>query len=352
MPSEVHSIAEHQEVPRAERIARLNDALRKNGQGGAIMVTRGVRALPGFKVTALLLMPAPAVAPAPTLVPTVAPNPTATPPAGSQVRVTSIAALLDALADNAVTEIVVANGTYRVSMAVAKRSDSLWIGSRFAGRTNPVTVRAETSGGVTFDGGGTTYFGGISFEDGAHHQTWDGFTFANGVPTDTGVIVFGGYPGQPAPYNITLRNITIPRSVTSTSAGSTDHGIYFSQAVGGPHDILIDGLTVDGAGGLDSALHFYHSDASNKNAWNVTVRNMTVYGTDQAIILWDSTVQNIVIDGATVTNALSFAVRFEGPGQNIILKNITSTGSGSGKGFHSSLGPTPPGLTMVDNSFN
>lgn len=56
MPSEVQSLAEDQEVPRAERIARLNDALRKNGQGGAIMVTRGVRALPGFKVTALLLM--------------------------------------------------------------------------------------------------------------------------------------------------------------------------------------------------------------------------------------------------------------------------------------------------------
>lgn len=56
MPSEVQTLAEDQEIPRAERIARLNDALRKNGQGGAIMVTRGVRALPGFKVTALLLM--------------------------------------------------------------------------------------------------------------------------------------------------------------------------------------------------------------------------------------------------------------------------------------------------------
>ena len=56
MSTKVHSTANHQEAPRAERIARLNDALRKNGQGGAIMVTRGVRALPGFKVTALLLM--------------------------------------------------------------------------------------------------------------------------------------------------------------------------------------------------------------------------------------------------------------------------------------------------------
>lgn len=41
-------------VPRAEAIARLNDNLRKKGQGGAIMMTRGVRMLPGFTPQALL----------------------------------------------------------------------------------------------------------------------------------------------------------------------------------------------------------------------------------------------------------------------------------------------------------
>ncbi|MEO9625950.1 MAG: DUF3768 domain-containing protein [Qipengyuania citrea] len=35
-------------VPRAEAIARLNDALRKQGVGGTIMVTRGVRAITGY----------------------------------------------------------------------------------------------------------------------------------------------------------------------------------------------------------------------------------------------------------------------------------------------------------------
>jgi hypothetical protein len=58
-----------------------------------------------------------------------------------------------------------------VSAAAVKPADSFWIGARYAGRTNPVTVRAETPGGVTFDGGGTTYFGGITFVEGAHHQT-------------------------------------------------------------------------------------------------------------------------------------------------------------------------------------
>lgn len=41
-------------VPRAEQIAVLNDRLRKTGQGGKLMVTRGVHALPGFSPEALL----------------------------------------------------------------------------------------------------------------------------------------------------------------------------------------------------------------------------------------------------------------------------------------------------------
>ena len=56
MTNQVHSLTDHQQVPRAERIARLNDALRKNGQGGVIMVTRGVRSLPGFDVMTMLIM--------------------------------------------------------------------------------------------------------------------------------------------------------------------------------------------------------------------------------------------------------------------------------------------------------
>ena len=111
---------------------------------------------------------------------------------------TSIPTLLAALDDNAVTDIVVANGTYRVSKASSQGTNSLWIGARFADRTRSVTVRAETRGGVTFDGGGTTYFGGLSFVEGAHDQTWDGFNFANGEATSTGIIVFGGYAGAAA----------------------------------------------------------------------------------------------------------------------------------------------------------
>lgn len=293
----------------------------------------------------------PSLTPSPTAFPTPTSTPTDTPTV--TIRVTSIAALLNALADNSVTDITVADGTYHVSAAGLQRSDSLWIG--FAGRANPVTIRAETPGGVTFDGGGVLYFGCISFENGAHDQTWVGFRCANGQATETGIITFGGYAGLAAPHHITLADWMIDGSctgrATSISAPTTDHAVYFSQAVGGPHDITIDGLTVDGSGYLASAVHFYHHDAANANAWNVTIRDLTVTGTQQAIIIWDSTLHDILVDGARVTNALDVAVRYEDPGTRITVANVTSTGSGQA-GFYSSLGANPPGLTLVNDELH
>jgi hypothetical protein len=287
--------------------------------------------------------------------PTPVPPPTATPAPGTSLRVDSIPALLEALADPRLREIVVADGTYHLSPAGEQAADSLWIGDAFAGRTRPITIRAETTGGVIFDGGGASAFGGIWFVDGAHDQTWDGFTFANGTPSSTGVIVFGEGTGV-APHHITLRHITITASITgsatSESAPADDHAIYLSQAVEGPHDLLFEDITVDGTGGLASAFHFYHSDAAHQNAWNVTVRRLHVRGTQQAIMLWDDTLRNITFDTADIVDPLSVAVRYESPGaMGIVLANMTSTGSGSGKGFYSSLGPNPPGVTFINDWF-
>ena len=67
-------------------------------------------------------------------------------------------------------------------------------------------------------------------------MTWDGFNFANGQATQTGVVVFGGYAGLAAPHHITLRHITFRGSLTGTG-GVNDHAIYFSNAAGGPHDL-------------------------------------------------------------------------------------------------------------------
>ena len=287
-----------------------------------------------------------------------APAPTATPaPASPSVRVTSVAALLDKLADNSVTEIVVANGTYVVPNASssAGQTGGLWIDQRFAGRSSPVLVRAETIGGVTFSGGGTTNWVGIAFRDGVHDQTWQGFRFANAEPTSTGVIVFGqsGSVTPVPPHHITLLDITVEESITSDNPVGTvlDHAVYFSKAQApGVHDILIDRLTVKAAtSGLDSAIHFFHSAAGTPNANNVTIRHLNVTGTDQAVILWDPTLYDIVVEDSAITGASRYAVRYEEPGSGIVVRRVTSTGSVLA-GFYSSRGSNPPGVTFVDSS--
>ena len=270
---------------------------------------------------------------------------------------TSIGALLSALDDNAVTDIVVANGTYRVANSNSQAATSLWIGARYADRTNPVTVRAETRGGVTFDAGGSSYFGGISFEAGAHHQTWDGFNFVNGTPANmsgggTGMVMFGGYAGQVGAHHITLRNTVLRPKVGDTPTHG--HAVYFSWAVGGAHDILIDNMFVDDPNGwVTAAWHFYHSDASNQNAWNVTIRNSKVTGTNQAVMLWDATLHDIVIEDTTFTGAKQFAIRYEeaAAARRVTLRRVTSTGSGQ-QGFFSYSGSNPPGVTFIDSVLN
>jgi hypothetical protein len=291
--------------------------------------------------------PAPTPTPTPAATPAPTPAPTPTPaPSGTSVRVTSIAALLTNLANNSITEIVVANGIYHVSPATSLRTDSLWIGSKFAGRTNHVTVRAETIGGVVLDGGGVGYaMSWLNFSEGSHDQTWQGFKFANGNAEQTGVIVFGGYAGRAPAHHITLKDMTVLASVSGT-AGATAHAVYFSQAAsGGTHDILFDRFTVDGSGGVDSALHFY---SSGTGTYNVTVRNMYVTGTGQAVIFWDGSIRNIVIEDSTIANAERYAVRYE-EGGTVTLRRITSTGSGE-KPFHSTIGATPAGVTFIETS--
>jgi hypothetical protein len=293
-------------------------------------------------------------------VPTPVPTPTPTPPPSGlkTVTVSSIGALLSTLADNSVDEVVVANGTYHVSTAASQQADSLWIGGRYAGRTRPVTVRAATIGGVTFDGTGGSGYGGLTFADGAHDQTWDGFKFANMTGSQTGIVVFGGDPTLPPPHHITLRHTTL----MSTCRRPTDlninaQGVYFAHAAGvGPHDLLVEDLTVDGSDPLSlwSAIHAYHGDFSHPPAYNVTIRRLTVKGTLNAVVLWNNTgiQRNWLIEGATITGAKERAIRFESIGAtNIVLKDIVSTGSALG-GFYSSLGSNPPGVSFVNDNLH
>jgi hypothetical protein len=288
-----------------------------------------------------------------------APTPSAP---GNVVNVASIAALKKALADNSVDEIVVADGTYHVSASSAIRPDSLWIGSAqagdydFAARTRPVTVRAATRGGVVLDGGGGSGYGGLSFEDGAHDQTWDGFTFANMTGTSSGIIEFGGNTPRRPPHHITLRNITIRNTCHRASSSSNqEQGIYFAHAAGtGPHDLLLEDITIDGTDPLSvwSGIHAFHGDALNPPSSNVTIRRLHVRGTTYPIILWTTAAHDWLIEGADISGAASNAVRYEiSGGLRNTIKDVVSTGSGQG-GFYSSLGPNPAGLTLTNDSFH
>lgn len=267
------------------------------------------------------------------------------PPPGTSITVASISALKAALANNTYTEIVVTDGTYHVSPASLRGADALWIGSAYAGRTNPVTVRAATTGGVTFDGADQKYMGFIVFADGAHHQTWEGFKFANGEPTSFGVIVFGSNVAQTgaAPHHITLNDIEFLSSLTSVSTDFHDHGIYVADALTpGVHDILVDGFTVTApVGGIQSAVHFFHSSSGRPNANAFTVRNMTVTGTEQAIVCWDSTLSGILFEDCTITDAERFGVRHE-LGGAVTYRRVNTISSGT-QGFYGSAQPNYPG---------
>jgi hypothetical protein len=285
----------------------------------------------------------------------------APPSSGVVVNVSSIPALKSALANNAVDQIVVANGTYHVSPSSTNASDSLWIGPQYASRTRPVLVRAATLGQVTFDGGGATGYRALAFEAGVHDQTWDGFNFANMGAQQSGIIEIAGYTSRAAPHHITLRHMTILASCTgraTTANGSVwDHAIYVSQALApGAHDLLFEDIVVHGEGNLATAFHFFHgADFGAYNAHDVVIRRLTVTGTQQAFLIWEPTVYNITLDTARISNARAYAIRFETIGSRIptgiLIANVTSTGSGY-QGFYSTLGSHPPGVTFTNDSLH
>ena len=283
----------------------------------------------------------------------------ATAPIGTvTVNVSSIAGLKSALANNAIDRIVVANGTYRVSPSGWQASNSLWIGGgAIASRTRPVLVQAATRGGVVFDGGGGTGFSALSFEDGAHDQTWDGFVFANMSANQSGIIEFGGYVPRRTPHHITLQFVTIQRTCLGTGTyyggPSTEHAIYIANAAKvGPNHLLIQDVSVDGRGGLASAVQFDHGDSTNPNASDVLVRRLHVVGTQQAMLLYTPAVHRITFQDVDVSGAISHAIRFESIGAtDVLFTGIVSTNTGY-QPFWSSMGLHPPGMSIASSSLH
>ena len=163
---------------------------------------------------------------------------------------------------------MVANGTYHVSPSDEVRSNSLWIGgnaiadapgrSPSAPRPRRGDVRRRRRG---------RFRRGLSFEDGAHDQTWDGFRFTNmqrstpGSSRSAGTCPGGRPTTDPAQHHDHL-DLHGERHAPPTAPPS-DHASTSSSAAGvGPHDLLFENITVDGRGNLASAFHFDHGDGT------------------------------------------------------------------------------------------
>lgn len=291
-------------------------------------------------------------------VPPVPPIPPATtpPPAGVVRRVTTIAGLKTALVDNSVDEIVVANGRYLVPGAGAgwNNATALWMGKEVAARTRSIKVRAETDYGVIFDGGGKGYWNALQFQ-GAHDMTWEGFAFDNGVPTGTGVVVFGGYgaDGNPASHHITMRRIRMLAGIKGKIP--QDHYVYFSASApgtGGPHDLLFEDVDIEGTtGGLMSAANF--GKANGDNVHDVTLRRWNVRGTDTAVVVWEGNPRKVLLEDWSVKGAKRFAVRYENYGaEDFTFRRFVSSGSGEQGWLSSASNPQtkPPDGVVIDGS--
>lgn len=257
----------------------------------------------------------PPVTPPPVTPPPVVPpvTPPVTPPSGTTVAVTSIAAARTAMLDNAVGEIVFRNGSYNPGPGVRNGgTNQWWVGPEVAFRTRPLLIRAETPGGVTFRG--TTSNRWFVFTDGSHDLAFDGFVFDGLSIGQDGIVKIGGDPDYIPSHHITWTRTTVLPSCRGTGqAGSLyDHVYYVAHAKGdGPHDILIDGVTADLTGGLDSVFHAYHSDGGPM-AHHVTVRAVRSSGGMTPIVVDDASCHDYTVTDTEVRGFSKAAVRYLG----------------------------------------
>lgn len=260
--------------------------------------------------------------------PVVVPPPVEPPPVvGKSVRVTSVAALLNALKDNTLDEIVIANGNYPNSY--------LYVGKDIAARTRPIVVRPDTPYGAVFGGNNV-----LRFAEGAHDQEWRTLAFDNCSVTDTGVVVFGATGLGNGPHHIKLAGLQMRQGIVGATAQNS-HLVYFSSD--NPHDITIEDYTATVGATIRSALQWYH-DEGGGNVSNLVVRRMAVQGTQNAILAYSGTIHDVLIEDSTIRGATTSALNMARCGANVVLRRITSTASG---GTYFPNGQ-PAGLTMTD----
>ena len=257
------------------------------------------------------------------------------PPPGNVVKVATVPALLATLADDTVDEIVMEDGRYEIAAASLKAPTSLWISKRYAARTRPVLVRAETIGEVTFDAKQERYWGGITFNDGAHDQTWRGFRWVNGEATGTGVVTIGAYQNLAPVHRIRMEDCFIGEFWGSDTENH-GHGVYVSHAMGGPHtNLVFDRVNVTDIGNhIGGGFHIYHDSydgevASLPGYYNVEgliVRNSVYTGCRVGVYVWAHTGQDMLFEDIRVINARYAGYRYE-RGEGVTFRRCTSVGS-------------------------
>lgn len=273
------------------------------------------------------------------------------PPAGSSVMVADIGSLLAAVVDDSIGEIVVRNGTYPISYLDINGSENP---GYIRTAASAVLVRAETTGGVTFDAQGSQGVHQL-FRNGSAYQEWRGFRYANSHPYDNGVIQFGEGYGIPV-HHITLRDIAFDASISlapgPTGAYRNGQGIYFSwskRELGGNHDLLVDGFTCSAR--LWSAVHVYH-DTEGHVGHHVTVRRMHAGpGVTMGLALAATSIHDYVFEDVSIESASEYGVYhyYGSDATTITLRRVTTRNSGA-SGFYSRFGtyPNVPGVTFVD----
>ena len=196
-------------------------------------------------------------------------------------------------------------------------------------------------GGVTFDGSQNKYYGGVTFNDGAHDQTWRGFRFVNGEATGTGVIVIGGYQNLPPTKNIRIEDCEIAE-FWGSDTGNHGHGVYISQAFGG----RIPGWFSTACGSRiparTSAAASTSTTTPTTARWlrspttsTPTTRSFGVPCSPAAMSASTSGHTRsrwLLIEDCKIVNARSRAVCYE-RGEDVTFRRVVSTGTPSGVGL-------------------
>ena len=178
-------------------------------------------------------------------------------------------------------------------------------------------------------------------------QTWDGFNFANGTATETGRRDVRRLCRLAAPHHITLRSHPVPAlgGRTGAHADLTDHGRrhLLGHAIGGPHDLLLEDITVDGRGRrLATAFQFYHAAPANPTP-GIRRSGVSRSSGRTGDLALGPTLQNITVDRVRDPEAMAHAVRYEGGiGIHLSQHHLDRIGR---SGFYSSLGTTTRGAS-------